>query len=86
MEIFCSLRPKAEEEAVADDDKSLQLVPLLVLAVAFSGIEIMLLLFCSAEASADAEAAAAAAADEDDDDDFLSSVMVELTIFCCEKH
>lgn len=80
MEIFCSLRPKAEEEAA---DESLQLVPL-VLVVAFSGIEIMLLLFCSAEACAVADAAAAA--DEDDDDDFLSSVMVELTIFCCEKH
>lgn len=79
MEIFCSLRPKAEEEAA---DESLQLVPL-VLVVAFSGIEIMLLLFCSAEACAVADAAAA---DEDDDDDFLSSVMVELTIFCCEKH
>lgn len=79
MEIFCSLRPKAEEAA----DESLQLVPL-VLVVAFSGIEIMLLLFCSAEACAVADAAAAA--DEDDDDDFLSSVMVELTIFCCEKH
>lgn len=80
MEIFCSLRPKAEEEAA---DESLQLVPL-VLLVAFSGIEIMLLVFCSAEACAVADAAAAA--DEDDDDDFLSSVMVELTIFCCEKH
>lgn len=82
MEIFCSLRPKAEEEA-ADDAESLKVVPLVLLDVAFSGIEIMLLLFCSAEACAKA---AAAAADEDDDDDFLSSVMVELTIFCCEKH
>lgn len=79
MEIFCSLRPNADEEA-ADDDESLQFV----LAVAFSGIEIMLLLvFCSAEACAEADAVAV---DEDDDDDFLSSVMVELTIFCREKH